>query len=337
MQQNKEKPNIFVSKTANQWIQEAATMPEPVPLYDQLWFEGETAFLFGGTGTGKSLYAVQIAKEISESQPVLYFDFELSLIQFAKRYRKDDENGQYYNFPENFFRIEFAKDITYTQDELITEIVSAARGHQSKVLIIDNLTWLLAAGEKSLDAGNFMKEISRIKHNNGYSILIIGHTPKRDETRPMSVNDMSGSMMLSNFADTTFAIGKSAQNPNFRYIKQLKVRSSDLLYGYESVKVLQLIKDDDGFLGFYDDDTTTNEAEHLKAPTEDERTQKKLECQDLLKQKTSYTEIQKRLGLSKGVISKYKKQMEQDNNDQPLTKSSVATNDNDNDDNNPPF
>ncbi len=308
--------NLFVIKKANDWLIEAKDLPPPSPLYDQLWFEGETAFLFGGTGTGKSLYAVQMGKEIAKEQPVLFFDFELSLIQFAKRYFNHDWTC-HENFPENFYRVEFKRNITYSQDQLITEIHRAAIEYNSKVLIIDNLTWILAASEKTIDAGNLMKEIASLKRDNDYSILIIAHTPKRDETRPINVNDMAGSMVLTNFIDTSFCISKSFKDSYMRYIKQVKVRSSDMVYGYDSVKVLQLSANNDGFLNF-EDVGTERENEHLRNLSDEQRIDKKNKAMEMMEQGKSYAEISQELGISKGVISKYKKQTESYKDDLPF-------------------
>ena len=195
-------------------MSEALSLPAPVPLYDELWLKGETAFLFGGTGTGKSLFAVQIAKEISRREPVLYFDFELSLVQFAKRYFTEDR--EFHPFPDQFYRVEFARDVTYNQKQLVAEIHQNAVMRNAKVLIIDNITWIQASNEKSIDAGNLMKEIAALKRNHGYSILIMSHTPKRDDTRPVTINDMAGSMMICRFSRSR------REHSIYLYIRQLQ-------------------------------------------------------------------------------------------------------------------
>ena len=285
-------------------MSEALSLPAPVPLYDELWLKGETAFLFGGTGTGKSLFAVQIAKEISRREPVLYFDFELSLVQFAKRYFTEDR--EFHPFPDQFYRVEFARDVTYNQKQLVAEIHQNAVMRNAKVLIIDNITWIQASNEKSIDAGNLMKEIAALKRNHGYSILIMSHTPKRDDTRPVTINDMAGSMMLSNFIDSSFCIAKSAQDSSLRYVKQIKVRSAEIIYDYDSVKIIEMYKNPDGFLGF-EDKGVGRESDHLRRPSENQWEGKKEECYQLLEQKLSYAKISEQLGIAKGTISKWAK------------------------------
>lgn len=296
---------IFKMKTANVWLEEAVNLPEPKPLYDVLWYEGQTAFLFGGPGAGKSLYAVQIAHYISQYQPVVYFDFELSQRQFAQRYMKDDRTFQ--PFPVNFYRIEFERGVVYTEEQLVKEIDATATSVSSKIIIIDNISWLLNDGEKATNAKNFMKELDRLKKDRGYSIMILGHTPKRDETRPIFLSDMAGSMALGNFIDTAFAIVRSFQESTLRYVKQLKERDTIKVYDFDSIKVLQIEKTNEGFLGL-SDRGTAKESQHLKRPYENQYEDKKEECYKLLDKGVSYSKIVEQLGIAKGTITKWKDQ-----------------------------
>ena len=52
-------PNVgmFIIKTANQTIQEAALRPNPEALWLSLWYEGEVCCLFADSNLGKSIYA----------------------------------------------------------------------------------------------------------------------------------------------------------------------------------------------------------------------------------------------------------------------------------------
>ena len=64
-----------------------------------------------------------------------------------------------------------------------------------------------------------MKHLKAFKENAKISMLVIGHTPKRDKTLPITDNDLAGSKMLSNLADSSFTIGDSARDAKLRYIK----------------------------------------------------------------------------------------------------------------------
>ena len=112
----------------------------------------------------------------------------------------------------------------------------------AKVLIVDNITYLKNATETAKDALPLMKELIRLKKKFDLSILALAHTPKRDLSRPLTVNDLQGSKMLSNFADSIFAIGESAKDKNLRYLKQIKARNTEEIYHAENVATCQIIK-----------------------------------------------------------------------------------------------
>ena len=227
--------SILNVKQANDWLHEAKDLPPERKLYDVFWSEFETVFLFGGPGSGKSILSVQIATEIAQLEPVLYCDFELSLRQFAKRYRTP--NSIYYQFPANFYRAEFTRNTEFNPDSLINSIHLNAKQINAKIIIIDNISWIIENSEKGDVAGVFMKKLSRMKQDHGYSILIVAHTPKRDTTQPINLTDMAGSMRLQNFIDASFAIVQSAKMDGYRYIKQTKTRSEELVYGFDNVQV----------------------------------------------------------------------------------------------------
>lgn len=190
--------------SANSWIKQAADDPDPNSLYDTLWYEGELACLFADSNLGKSILAVQIAKEIAQFQRVIYFDFELSRKQFEMRYR-DEVTDKPYRFPENFDRAQINIDRYKSgdfEDMIIRSIESVAVHRKANVLIIDNLTWICNASEKGLDAGNLMIRLNTLKKTHGWSMLIVAHTPKRDLTTALTQNDLAGSKRLFNFFDS---------------------------------------------------------------------------------------------------------------------------------------
>ena len=129
-----EKVGMFVIKTANRTIQEAARRPNPTVLWMSLWYEGEVCCLFSDSNLGKSIYATQIAAEIAKREKVLYFDFELSNKQFQLRYT--DEAGNLYEFPNNLYRVEVNRDsldMENFEDAVIDNIEAAALQTGAKV------------------------------------------------------------------------------------------------------------------------------------------------------------------------------------------------------------
>ena len=325
-QQSKENSgtDFFCIKSANQWIKEAKTSPIPQMLFAELWHQGEICILFADSNLGKSILAVQIANSISrgrmiegfkletKKQTILYFDFELSAKQFEARYSEKDEVRQvfrnHYYFDENFIRIEFNIDaetpaeFTF-EDYFYQSLEQAITSTNSKILIIDNITYLKNETEKAKDALPLMQYLKSLKTKYGLSILILAHTPKRDLSRPITQNDLGGSKMLYNFADSCFAIGQSHKDSNSRYIKQIKARNTAILYDSENVVVCQIQKPinflEFAFVGF------GTEREHLKELTEKDRESLIEMAKELRKNGSSQRSISAQLKIGVGTVNKY--------------------------------
>ena len=249
---------LFTIRTANTWLQEANKRPVPKMLFGKLWYEGELCILFADSNLGKSILAVQIANIIStgqsmqpftceaEPQPVLYFDFELTEKQFEARYSVNF--NEHYDFSNNFYRAEMNPDSDMPQgfkdfDDYLNACFERSIAQTgSKVLVIDNLTYLRSENEKAKDALPLMKHLKTLKNRYGLSILALAHTPKRDMSLELTRNDLQGSKMLMNFCDSAFAIGESVIAPNMRYLKQIKQRNTNEVYGSNNVCVCQVSK-----------------------------------------------------------------------------------------------
>lgn len=304
---------ILKTVTANNWLKEASLKETPKRLFGDFMFENELCILFGDSNTGKSILAVQIADSVSserEFKPlamevrnnsVLYLDCELSDKQFEMRY---SENGAFhYEFSENFLRSEIdaeklidSKEKTTFEEQLIKSIEQGIKENYTRLLIIDNLTYLSNENEKAKDALPLMKHLKGLKSKYNLSILILGHTPKRDLAKPLSKNDLSGSKMLINFCDSAFAIGESTQDSKIRYLKQIKVRNTSINYDKDNVIVFTIEKTSNflkfEYMGF------GSEQEHLKQISSEQKEKLDNEIIQLKKEKPHLqnTEIAKRLG-----------------------------------------
>lgn len=302
---NNSDPDLLVVKSANDWIFEASEREDPCPLWLSLWYEGEICCLFADSNLGKSIYAVEIASEISKTEPVLYCDFELSDKQFQMRYT-DPETGLRHTFFANFMRAEINIDAlrNYSEDlegDLIRQIEKVASKYQIKKIIIDNLSFLCNASDKSDIAGRFMMRLLELKRCNDLSILVLAHTPKRSLNSPITQNDLAGSKRLFNFFDSAFAIGRSAVDDNLRYVKQLKSRAGAFEYGADNVIVAEIDKDY-GWLHFRNIGYA-DEREHLKDSSADNfETNSRVE--DLRRQGKTICEIASALGMSKSKVGR---------------------------------
>ena len=293
---------MLTLRTANRTLQEAALRPDPVDLYHELWYEGEVCCLFADSNLGKSIYAVQMADDIAHSRNVLYVDCELSDKQFQLRYT-DPATGKLYQFPEALTRAEINPEkmnLKNFEEEIIKNIEEAALSTGSKVIIIDNLTYLCNNSEKGDVAGLFMISLMNLKKKYGWSLLIIAHTPKRSLTSPITQNDLAGSKKLYNFFDSVFAIGKSARDESLRYVKQVKVRAGAYRYDSDNVILYEIVHDKENvrfeFKGF------ANEKEHLKESDDKEKNTLLENVMDLVEKGKSYRDIAQALGISKSLV-----------------------------------
>lgn len=103
-----------------------------------------------------------------------------------------------------------------------------------------------------------------LKREFNLTMLLLEHTKKVDPCRPIHLNDLQVSKFKSNFADSVFSIGRSAKDVNYRYIKQLKCRSTEITYDEDNVMICEEVKED-SFLHFKSIGYGS-ESEHLKKP-----------------------------------------------------------------------
>jgi RecA-family ATPase len=321
---NVQNKDLFSLKTASEWVAESKGKPIPKMLFGEFWFEGELCILFADTNQGKSTLAVQIADSISKGQAipgfkleaikqtVLYFDFERSAKQFEAPYSKKNEcEGvfeEHYLWDDAFFRVEMnpRADIPTNVDidEYISASIEAAiEKTKTKVVIIDNLTYLKSDTEKSKDAAPFIKNLQQLIDKHDCSILVLAHTPKRDLSKPITRNDLQGSKRLIDFCDSAFAIGECHQDKGVKYLKQIKVRAMEFMYDKDNVIVCQLHKPFNflmfEFLRF------GLEREHLKEYTENDKEERIALMLELKNQGKTNVEIARNLGVSEGAIRKW--------------------------------
>jgi len=300
---------FFRIRTANQCIQEAKTQPIPRNLYQSLMFEGEITVLFADTGVGKSIFAVQVANEISKTDKVLYFDLELSDKQFQNRYSDNYKNEFIFN--ENFFRHDFVRPFTipdgYTYDDyFIYSLKEVINNTGAKIIIIDNMTKLISGdtdGAKSTKP--LMDVLTAMKFEHGLTMLLLEHTRKTDTSRPISLNDLQGSKMKANFTDAAFSIGRSSKDKNLRYIKQLKCRSCEAAYDSDNIPVYEIVKENSLLqFKFLNYDTEYN---HLRVPSENDKSELLSQVKQLRDEGHTVRDIAKTLNISKSQADRLAK------------------------------
>lgn len=326
--------------SANGWIEQAKLAPVPQMLFGEYWLENEIAVLFGDTGVGKSVLAIQIAEAVARgkrvsryhpfagrkgsvfgevettAQSVIYLDFELTAKQFEMRYSRDKAS----NINDSLrFHYTFAKGLSIFRPDLAAMDTGDERGFEarlrrsiehlaeqtgSRVLIVDNITFLMRRGDRSSEAAPMMKELKRIKDKLGLSILIVAHTSKRDRRQPLSINDMQGSKVISDFADSVFAIGRSGQCDNERYIVSIKQRSGKTSIDRATVPVFELKKIRKHFLGL-SFSRFAAESQMLVPASESLIWQTIRSIKELRDEGRTVRDIAKELGISKSSVGRY--------------------------------
>jgi hypothetical protein len=313
----------FTVGTGNRWMELGQRAPAAKMLFGELWHKGELCILFADTNVGKSVLAVQIGNSIALGRPiapfalgtkrstVLYIDFELTEKQFYKRYAHPRGS---YNFTDKFFRAQYNPGIKVPDgyssfDEyIIAGIEYKIRQVKASVLIIDNITCLRGGTENATIALNLMQNLKALKTELNLSILVLAHTPKkRNPGAPISADDLHGSKLLINFADSAFSIGKSSTDQGLCYLKQIKQRNTAQLYGEDNVCLCRIQKPGN-FLRFHFTGNS-EEARHLR--TLHLRTRNTLNRDDISQKITELSatgltqrQISQQLGVSLGKVNK---------------------------------
>jgi FtsZ-binding cell division protein ZapB len=112
--------------------------------------------------------------------------------------------------------------------------------------------------------------------------------------------------MLSNFADSVFALGASNQDRDMRYLKQIKPRGSELRYDKDSVVLFRVAKKDD-FLQFEFDGYGV-EREHLQWHYEEDQSRReelKAEAKRLRDEGQSQRQISRSLAVPLTTVHRY--------------------------------
>lgn len=220
-------------------------------IFGNLWFKGEICVLFSDSNIGKSTLANDITLGIlqsgwdffgensesctvKEQLNVVYYDFEISDLQYMAKYR---------NMPNvDFSRITMDySDADFTSDAngVVGNIKTMIRDDCHNIIIVDNLSTIEGMVVGGFE--NVKKFICQLKRiialTKNTSILLLAHTIKRNQTKPITQNDLLGSKAIINFCDSAFALGASVKGEDVRYIKQIKSRQT---MKYEEVAEIYL-------------------------------------------------------------------------------------------------
>ena len=298
-----DKCGLLSVKPANAWVEDALTRPNPESYYHGLFFEEENTVVFASSNVGKSIFVIQVAESIAWRHKVLVVDCELSDKQFQLRYT-DEDGRTIHKFPSNLLRAEINPEFIVGGDleKAILESIEEAAQNGVRHVVVDNITFLCNDSEKGATAGEFMMKLIKLKRKYHLTTIVIAHTPKRDGSQPLGQNDLAGSAKLINFFDAGIALGKSAKDEGLRYLKQVKVRSSEFKYDSDNVAVYE-VKKENGYL-HYAYIGTSDEAEHLKQNTKETVLEEIQQILELVEKKVPMRDIAESLGMSLGKVQR---------------------------------
>lgn len=246
----------------NESVQSGAREEPRRMICGSLLRESDVAFLFGGEGTSKSVLAFQIGEAAAsgrnlfhselfrnECAPMktLIFDFELDHSDLADRYGiRHGDDWEFKQFSDNLIRVDVNPeflDLESADDRMIEAIKAMIEKEACQLAIIDNISWIVSESHDPAIATKFCKRLLNLSRKANCTILVIGHTPKRDTTLPIESRHMAGAKAISNFVTSVIAIGESKQDKFRRYIKHLKRRKGEKIFTEDNVAECTVCKE----------------------------------------------------------------------------------------------
>ncbi len=290
----------FHVERMNQCIDEAHQLPPLVPLYPNIVLEGDLSIIFGQSGIGKTIFAMQIARYIAEhDMRVLYVDCEMTPRQLGNRYETA-------NFPSTFLRAEMDRE--HPTEDVLKGIEEVAVANHVEVVFIDNITALGQSLDRSADAGTLMASLNSLKKKYNWTMVVLNHVPKMySGNQPLSLSAMQGSAKINQLIDDAIGIAQSSIDSNLVYVKQCKWRNGELTMGADHVAIYERRKDECGNLGFTRRGFGT-EQEHLCIESGNEREEIKVRVRELSAKGMTHTAIAEQLGISQSKVSRLLKE-----------------------------
>ena len=286
----------FHVASMNDCLKAAKSLPPLVVLYPNIVLEGDLCIIFGQSGIGKTIFAMQVARDIAaQGKRVLYADFEMTLRQLVLRYEVPD-------FPPTFFRAEMDRDNLV--DDVLKGIEKAAVANLAEVVFIDNITALSQSLDKSSDAGSLMASLNTLKRKYNWTLVVLNHVPKMfSGSVPLSLSAIQGSAKLNQLIDDAVGLGQSVRDKSLVYVKQCKWRNGEVVLDADNVALYERAKNKDGNLCFtfrgYD-----TEAAHLETTGTSGREELKSRVRELSSQGMKQQDIARECGITQSKVSR---------------------------------
>lgn len=283
-------------------------------LFGPLWYKGEVCILFSDANVGKSTLANDVAIglqdknwnffeeegcscEITEKVNLVYFDLEMSDQQYLSKF-KDMPYVDFLRLSQDYSDSSGILNV----EEVLSNINAVIVPEAHNLIILDNLSAIDSMGGGFNRVRDFMYQLKRIVAlTENTSILLLAHTIKRKQNKPISQNDLLGSKAIMNFCDSAFALGKSVKGEDVRYIKQIKSRMTKK---HDDVAEIRLLSSPYPHFEFVE---WNAEEEHLKNMAENTKIDSCLGSEIMMLHRLgrSVREISSIVGISKSSVHRY--------------------------------
>lgn len=286
----------FHVSSMNDCVRKGKSLPPLVVLYPHIILEGDLCIIFGQSGIGKTIFAMQVARDIAaKGKRVLYADFEMTLRQLSLRYESPD-------FPPTFFCAEM--DGGHPAGDVLKGIKTAAVANLAEVVFIDNITALSQSLDKGADAGSLMASLNALKKKYNWTLIVLNHVPKMfSGAVPLSLSAIQGSAKLNQLIDDAVGLGQSHKDGSLVYVKQCKWRNGEVVLDADNVALYERAKNDKGNLCFTFRGFDT-EAAHLETTSVNEREGLKARVKELSSKGMKQQDIAKECDITQSKVSR---------------------------------
>lgn len=286
----------FHVSSMNDCVRKGKSLPTLVVLYPNIVLEGDLCIIFGQSGIGKTIFAMQVARDIAaKGKRVLYADFEMTQRQLSLRYESPD-------FPSTFFRADM--DGNHPADDVPKGIETAAVANLAEVVFIDNITALSQSLDKGADAGSLMASLNALKKKYNWTLIVLNHVPKMfSGAVPLSLSAIQGSAKLNQLIDDAVGLGQSHKDGSLVYVKQCKWRNGEVVLDADNVALYERAKNGEGNLCFTFRGFDT-EAAHLETTSTNEREGLKARVKELSSRGMKQQDIAKECGITQSKVSR---------------------------------